>query len=214
MNSFGQAYGNRIVPSNEPGVVFVEGAGFVKITDWQDTHVIDTELIPVGATPAGTVYNFFASQTFQLTGARKTLLDTNLTQQQMNPKGWTMLIGNICFTARPGTLFDDFQTIMASAYVRFLTGNDKIEREGLMTMFPSIYGLTGILHFETAGVAQEKSNSNNGTPAQNAIGKYMPIQVGDMQTFRAEVSFPVGMTLAAQTALVCYMRVNMQKPVR
>jgi len=207
-------YNNRVIPGANPGEIYIEGIGVQRLSDWQDTHVWDTEIIPAGVIPAGAVYRFFASQQFTATGAQKTILDTNMTQQQQNPKGWVMVINGIHFKVRPGTLFDDAQLIFGGSSVRFITGNDKTEREGQMEMFPSIYGLTGMLSNDGNVVAIEKSNLNNGTPALGAIGKPMPITIGDMMTYRAEVTIPYSITLVAAVFLEAYLRVYMQKPVR
>lgn len=206
--------GNRVVAGETPGTIYIPGVGWQKVTDWTDTVIYDSEIIPAGAIPAGTVYNFFRNLNFTATLARKSELYTTMTTPNQMAKDWRAIVYNISFQCKPGSWADDVQAIIGGGYSRFITGNQKIEREGALWMFPSPFGISGFISQDGLGVASEKSALNNGAASAEGVGKQMIVDLVDQMTFEASVRFDDAITLANMTYLYCVLRAYINKPVR
>ena len=218
----GAAPGAGVVPGPLPGTIYVPGIGMQEIKDWTDTIVYDTENI-VTPVPAGVTYRFFRNLNFPAPIAGpKQLRYTNMVSPQQLPNQWRAIVYGIHFAvvceetgvAGVFTTPDDVQRIMTMGYAEFITGNQKIEKEGPLTTYPSPFGLTGVIA-TTGPAAREWSYINNG---QAAVGALPPskiiVDLINELTFFATVQFETAMVLDANTMLMCILRAFVSKPVR
>jgi len=204
-----------LTPGEVAGTMYINGKGPYLVSDWQNLPIYDTEVLPA-AIAAGTTYQFFAGLNMTVTGVRKNLLDTNMTQQSMLSKGWRAVVYGIHFNMAPGTPNDDIQLIFANGVYTFVIGNQKDEKQGLLLHAPSPYGLTGNMAI-VAGAPVEKSNINNGVPSLGAVPQDVPIDLYDQTSFRVDVTFPNGIAAlpaGAGLRLITTLRAYVQKPLR
>lgn len=215
----GRAQGG-VIPGPLPGTLYVPGVGMLEVKDWTETVIYDTELIttPVAA---GDRYTFFRNLSFP-TGVRKIQRYTNMITPQQLPSKWRAIVYGMHFQILPEetavagvfTTVDDVQRIMSEAYCEFLTGNQKVEKEGPIIMWPCPYGLTGT--FGTTGpAAREWGWINNGVAA---IGAMPPskiiVDLIDELTFFSTATFETALILDNDVLLQCVLRAFVSKPVR
>lgn len=185
---------NRIIPGSYPGTIMVNGEE-VDLRDYTQGWIWDSEIIPAGTTiTAGTQLFFFQNLTFQLVaGVRKTRLDTFMTESGRLPQHWTAIVTGVGFGFEPGsTQRPEAESVMSSAYLSFILGQQRIEREGPSWLFPMPYGLSGPLALDGAGVATEVSEFQNGAIAKSAVPGMLPIYITGNFPFQMICQFDRG----------------------
>lgn len=212
-----------VTPGGEPGQVYIQGLGWVDAKSWTQDLLYDTEQLPAGATPAGQTYNYFRSTAFQLTGVRKTLLDTNIVVAQQLPSGWQAYVYGMGFRVHQrenvigGGVFTtpaDVQRVIGGGYGTFTTGNQKVEREGPLEAWPCPVGLTGPI-MRTGAAATTWSAINNGVASLGATPPMdITINLSRELTFEGAVTFPYGINLDAICFLQLILFAYVAKPVR
>lgn len=212
-----------VTPGPEPGQLWINGVGYVDAKSWTQDILFDTEQLPAGNTPAGTTYNFFRSTAFQLTGVRKSVLDTNIVVAQQLPSGWQMYVYGMGYRVAQRenvvgagifTSPADVQRILAGGFGQFMTGNQKIEREGPLETWPCPVGLTGPI-MRTGAAATTWSSINNGVASMGAMPPMdITINLSRELTFEGSVTFPIGITLDAACFLQLILFGYVAKPVR
>jgi hypothetical protein len=113
----------------------------VNIVEWREDDKFDTDRLVAGLVVAGTQLNFFTNL------GNKQLIDTNFTTPSRLPAGEEMIIDRAwCYIpSAVGTNLPTPQNIKwfaENAYAKF-TINRKDLAEGMITKFPSGYGLSG-----------------------------------------------------------------------
>jgi len=186
-----------VVPGQKPGKIFVDGKGWVQAGDWKQYKIYDTEYLPTG-TPIvnGNALTFFSNLNFQngapagWTTARKSLLYTNMAQNNRLDKTWELVVYNVGVSIRPYTNADDTANAIRFGYFAFFTGNQRREMEGPVDMFPAPYGMTGSITMDGNLAPVQRSLVNNGIPSINAIGKNsVVIDIVDELTFSGALQF-------------------------
>jgi hypothetical protein len=202
---------NQITAGAIPGTYIINGE-LVDLGDWTETPIYDSEVIPI-ATNIGAqqTIRFFSNLNFQLTNARKVKVQTSMTEPSRLPQHWRAIITNIHFGFQPGTVNRvDVENIMASTYLRFVTGDQRIERDGPMWTFPFKWGIAGPLAI-VAGVATEVSEFQNGVVADNAVGKKLPIYLPGNYPFYLEATFDLPFTTVGAVNLYAVLSAYLYK---
>lgn len=211
-----------IMAGPQPGQIYVPGIGMVEVKDWTEGPIYDTEQLvtPVGA---GQTINFFRNLAFAPPLAAKDVRYTNMTTPSQLPSGWRAVVYGVGFRVLHNEnvvgagVFptpEDVTRVLTEGVAQFITGNQKVEKEGPLTLFPCPFGISGPIEF--AGPAlHEVSALSNGTPALGAVPKMsIVIDLTNELTFGAEVTFPGGLILDANVFLQCILMAWISRPVR
>lgn len=211
-----------ITPGPQPGQIVVPSVGLVEISDWTEGPIYDTELLvtPVGA---GTTINFFRNLAFAPPAGIKDVRYTNMTTPSQLPSGWRaivyqvgfrVLLNEVVIGAGAFTTPEDVQRVLTEGVAEFITGNQKVEKEGPLTLFPCPFGLAGPVAFATPAL-HEWSAINNGVAALSAVPPMnIVIDLTNELTFTAGVSFPGGLILDNNVFLQCVLMAWIRRPVR
>lgn len=207
-------YTNRIIPGAVPGQIMV-GTELVDLRDFTDTYIWDSELLPIGTViTAQQQVPFFSSLTQQfVAGVRKLRVQTSMTEPSRLPGNWNAILKNIWFGFGVGTLRVDAEAILQSAYLSFVLGQQRIEREGPAFLFPMPAGLVGPLSLDGAAVATEVSNYQNGLAARNAVPNMLPITLPGGMQFTVNVQFDIGFTAVGNVSLYIIAPAYISKPI-
>lgn len=206
---------NRVLPGAMPGKVMVGGQE-VDLRDFTEGWIYDTEQVPLGTVvTAQQQLFFFSNLTHQLVpGVRKLAVETNLTEPNRLPQHWTAIIKNVHFGFRPGAMSRvDAEAIINSAKISFILGQQRIEREGPIWLFPMPYGLAGPLALDGAGVATEVTELQNGVAAKTSVASMIPIYLPGNFPFQVVCQFDVAFTTVAALSLCCVLSAYISKPV-
>ena len=211
-----------MIAGPQPGMVYIQAINqWVDMKTWTQEPIYDTEIITTPVT-AGDEYIFFRDPAFP-TGVRKDLRHTNMVSQQQLPSGWhaTIYLMSVRIqfieTAAGSGLFstpEDALRLYYQGVARFITGNQKIEKEAPLIFWPSPLGLTGNIErtgpgFSTFGTV------NNGVPSLSAtVPLDLPIELSNELTFEGRVRFPGGLTLDNDTQMQFTLHTYMSKPLR
>jgi len=211
-----------MIAGPQPGMVYIKALGqWVDMKSWTQEPIYDTELITTPVT-AGDEYTFFRDPAFP-TGVRKDLRHTNMVSQQQLPSGWYATIYlmsiKILFieTAAGSGLFttpEDALRLYYQGVARFMTGNQKVEKEAPLVFWPSPLGLTG--NIERTGPAFSSFGTvNNGVPSISAtVPLELPIELSNELTFEGRIRFPGGLLLDNDTQIQFTLHTYMSKPLR
>jgi len=206
----------------QPGQVYLKQLGiWVDMQSWTQEPIYDTEIIttPVAA---GSEVIFFRDPAFP-TGVRKDLRHTNMVSQQQLPSGWKATIYQMSVkilfleTAAGSGLFttpEDALRLYYQGVARFVTGNQKLEKEAPLIFWPSPLGITG--NVERTGAALSSFGTvNNGIPSLSAtIPLELPIELSNELTFEGRIRFPAALTLDNDTQIQFTLHTYMSKPLR
>lgn len=207
-------YTNRVIPGAIAGQIMV-GTELVDLRDFTDTYIWDSEFIPLGTviTPQQQL-PFFSSLTQQLVpGVRKLRVQTSMTEPSRLPGNWNAILKNIWFGFGMGTLRVDAEAILQSAYISFILGQQRIEREGPAMLFPMPAGLAGPLSLDGAAVATEVSNYQNGMAARNTVPNMLPITLPGGMQFTVNVQFDIGFTAVGNINVYIIAPAYISKPI-
>lgn len=211
-----------IIQGPQPGMVFIKALGtWVDMKSWTQEPIYDSELVTSPVT-AGDAYVFFRNPSFP-TGIRKDLRHTNMVSQQQLPSGWQATIYQmgirIVFleTAAGSGLFttpEDAMRLYNQGVARFITGNQKVEKEAPLLFWPSPLGLSG--HVMRTGPGFTSYGSiNNGIPSLSAtVPLDLPIELSNELTFEGRITFPAAVTLDNDTLISFTLHTYMSKPLR
>lgn len=216
-----------IIETERAGEIVIPGVGTFDAKAWTQDLMWDTEEIGTVAVPpvvaAGEEYRFFRSTNFQITTVRKNRLDTNMVVEQQMPSGWKAWVYNMGFrvinmeNAPGGGVFttpEDVQRIMTGGVAQFITGNQKVEKEGPLEAFPCPIGMTGMI-MRTGAAATTFSAVNNGIASLGATPNLdIAINLSRELTFEAVVRWPYGLQLDARCKLQMVLFCYVAKPVR
>lgn len=207
-------------PGAEPGKILVRNQltgemEIVDVRDWTQSYVWDCELIPIGTviTPQQQM-TFFANLNHQIApGARKLRVETSMTEPNRLPGHWRMIVTGIHFGFQPGSVMrPDAQAVIQSAYISFVTGNQRIEREGPMWLFPFPWALAGSHSLDGSLAPTEISQLQNGMPALSAVPKFAPIELPGNFAFQLTAQFDFGFTAIANLRLYAVLSGYLSKP--
>jgi len=201
----GQQWGRYLLPSGE----------VVALQDVSEQVYYDSDLI--AAAPATVDYVFGRNPSFT-TGAVKTLgRDYNMPEWGRVPKDWQYTILTAGFFTQAGIPSFDLQAMVNTAYMRFITGSQKVEQDGLLMFYPFGVGIGGSIALDGGGVANEASALNIGSPAGASIlPRKFDIELPEQTTYECHVTFPgagAGAIFSAITQLYFAMRVIRYRPI-
>lgn len=205
---------NRVLPGAIAGQIMV-GTQLVDLRDFTDTYIWDMEIIPIATViTAQQQMPFFSSLTQQLIpGVRKLRVQTSMTEPSRLPGNWNAILKNIWFGFGVGTLRVDAEAVLQSAYLSFVLGQQRIEREGPAILFPMPVGLSGPLSLDGAGVATEVSELQNGIAARASVPNMLPISLPGGMQFTVNVQFDIGFTAVGNISLYVIAPAYISKPI-
>jgi hypothetical protein len=121
------------------------------------------------------------------------------------------------FHVQAGIPSFDLQALVNNGYMRFFTGSQKIEQDGLLMFYPFGVGIGGSVALDGGGVANEASGLNIGSPAGASIlPRKFNIDLPEQTTFDCRVTFPgAGAAALFSAALQIYfdLRIIRFRPV-
>jgi hypothetical protein len=208
---------NAVLPGAVPGTMLINGQQ-VELRDFTDTHIWDSERMPVGTViTAQQQLNFFSSLSHQLPGVvgiQKLGIETSMTEPSRLPGDWNAIVRNIYFGFMPPIARVDVEAILASAFLQFVIGNQKTEVEGPAMFYPMPYGIAGPLAM-FAAVPTEISEFQNGVVAKSAVPNKLPTVLPGAMQFQVRVRFDFPVTIATPTGVRLYvaMPAYISKPV-
>ena len=182
-----------------PGLLNVPGVGPIQFDQWTEDWMYDRISLTIdSAIAVGTEYEFFTSLT------NKNKADTNMTEEQKLPQGWSMIVQKMGLWI-PGKSADatnadlpktDFCNIVENSYIRFETGNQKIRRQAPTWAWPCGLGMTGMkAQDETASGPIVRNVLNIGAPTLGAVTPLLvPIRLTNQMPFKAIIRFEVATT--------------------
>jgi hypothetical protein len=194
---------------------------YVDAVSWNEEPIYDSEqlLTPVAA---GARIVLFRNTNFPA-GVRKDLRYTNMVGQSQLPSGWYAQVNLMSIrvmqqeTAAGSGLFttaEDCQRIFEEGVLNFETGNQKVEKEAPLYMWPSPIGMAGVIE-NTGPAATRFSALNNGVPSFGAVKELeLPIELSNELTFQATLTFPGGLTLDNNCMIQMTLFTYMSKPLR
>ena len=187
----------------------------INVQDISEQVYYDSDII--AAIPGQTDYVLCRNANFS-TGALKTPgLDYNLPEWGRVPKDWYYEIIVAGFHVQAGIPGGDVQSMVNNGYMRFITGSQKTEQDGLLMFYPFGVGVGGSIALDGGGVANEVSGLNIGSPAAASIlPRRFNIGLPEQTTFECHVTFPgAGVAALFSAALHLYfdMRVIRFRPV-
>jgi len=208
------SYFNRVLPGASPGTVLVNGEE-VSLKDFTEGYIWDTEKIPATTTiTAQKQLFFFSNLTFQLVaGVRKLKVDTSMTEPNRLPTHWQAIIKNIYVGFRPPVKRLDVEAVLNSAYVSFILGQQRVEREGPLYCFPMPFGISGALALDGNTTATEVTEFQNGVVAKSAVPNMLPIYIPGGMPFQVTVEFDYGFTAQGDINLAVILAGYISKPV-
>lgn len=217
-----QGMESPLVTGPQPGTIWIEALQqWVDARTWVDGVIYDTELV-VTPFAAGDELIFFRNLTF-VNGVRKDARHTNMVTPNQLPSGWyakvfAMSVRVLQLETGAGTgLFttpEDVQRITFEAICRLRTGAEKTERELPAIMWPSPYGLTGVVT-RTGPAWTTWSIVNNGIPSESAIDEMnYPIELTNELTFQGAFRAPGGLTLDGNAMVMMELHCIQSRPLR
>ena len=109
---------------------------------------------------------------------------------------------------------DDALRLYYQGVARFVTGNQKLEKEPPLIFWPSPLGVTGNIERTGAGFTSF-GTLNNGIPSLSAtIPLELPIELSNELTFEGRIRFPAAITLDNDTQIQFMLHTYMSKPLR
>ncbi len=205
-----------------PGMAWIEALGqYVDMKTWTQEPIYDTETVITPVT-AGDEYIFFRDPAFP-TGIRKDLRHTNMVSQRQLPSGWSAKVYQMSIhirfaeTASGSGLFttpEDAQRLFYEGVARFMTGDQRVEKEAPLIFWPSPNGLTHNVERTGPGFSQFGTVNNGIAALSAAIPMDLPITLSNELTFDGRIRFPGGMTLDNNTQIQFVLHTYMSKPLR
>lgn len=204
--------GEAAIPGPTPGTIWIPRLGLQKISDWTEGIIYDAEELPA-AIATGQVFTFFRNN--HIAGVPKGMLYTNMRTMNQLPSQWRMVVTGIHVMCMPGTVHDDSQSIIGRGFADFVTGGQKIEKEGPVWSFPCPFGITGLVSMAGLAGPREVANINNGVPSPAAIGRSLiPVDLVDELTFEGHIKFDLATTLTTTVMVYMILSGYINKPVR
>lgn len=200
----GKTWGQYQLPTGE----------IINVQDVSEQVYYDSDII--AAAPGTTDYVFGRNSNFS-TGALKTPgIDYNLPEWGRVPKDWYYEILVAGFHVPAGIPSFDVQAMANRGYMRFITGSQKTEQDGLLMFYPFGVGIGGSIALDGGGVANEASGFNIGSPASaSLLPRKFNIDLPEQTTFECHVTFPASAAAVFSAAVQLYfdMRVIRFRPV-
>jgi hypothetical protein len=187
----------------------------VSVKDTSEQIYYDSDMI--AAAPGATDYVLFRNANFS-TGALKTIgIDYNVPEWGRVPLDWYYSIICLGFHAQAGIPNFDLQALVNRAYMRFISGSQKVEADGLLMYYPFGVGIGGSIALDGGVVANEASFGNIGTPASaSVLPKKYNINLPGQTTYEIHVTFPgagAAAIFSAPLQLYADLRVIRYRPV-
>ncbi len=206
----------------QPGMVWIDAIKqWVDMKTWTQEPIYDTEIVLTPVT-AGDEYTFFRDPAFP-TGIRKDLRHTNMVSQRQLPSGWAAIVYQISIhirfaeTASASGLFttpEDAQRLFYEGVARFITGDQRVEKEAPLIFWPSPNGLTGNVERTGPGFSPFGTVNIGIAALSAAIPLDLPIKLSNELTFDGRIRFPGGMALDNNTQIQMVLHTYMSKPLR